>query len=91
VLENNLLGTPDSDLILDSLRREIQHILSILTQREAEVITLYFGLNGEQAMTLEEIGDKLNLTRERIRQIKEKATLRLRKSTRSKVLKTYLG
>jgi len=91
VLENNFLETPDSELMVDSLRREVQRALSTLTQREAEVITYYFGLNGEHAMTLEEIGDRFNLTRERVRQIKEKATRRLRHSTRSKMLKIYLG
>ncbi len=65
--------------------------MATLTQREADVIALYFGLNGEQAMTLEEIGEKFNLTRERVRQIKEKATRRLRHSSRSKTLKSFLG
>ena len=91
VLEDESEQTPDSGLILDSLRREIQRTLSTLTQREADVISLYFGLNGESPMTMEEIGEKFGLTRERVRQIKEKATLRLRHSSRSKVLKTYLG
>lgn len=91
VLEDESEETPDSGLILDSLRREIQRTLSTLTQREADVISLYFGLNGESPMTMEEIGEKFGLTRERVRQIKEKATLRLRHSSRSKVLKTYLG
>ncbi|RAW00340.1 sigma-70 family RNA polymerase sigma factor [Pseudochryseolinea flava] len=97
--ENNLLDvlsdeseeTPDSGLIMDSLRREVQRALATLTQREADVIALYFGLNGEQAMTLEEIGEKFRLTRERVRQIKEKATRRLRHSSRSKTLKSFLG
>jgi RNA polymerase primary sigma factor len=97
--ENNLLdvlsdeseNTPDSGLIMDSLRREVQRALATLTQREADVIALYFGLNGEQAMTLEEIGEKFRLTRERVRQIKEKATRRLRHSSRSKTLKSFLG
>ena len=78
VLENDSEETPDSGLMNDSLRREVQRALSTLTQREADVITLYFGLNGEHAMTLEEIGEKFNLTRERVRQIKEKAIRRLR-------------
>jgi RNA polymerase primary sigma factor len=72
VLENDSEETPDSGLMTDSLRREVQRALSTLTQRESDVITLYFGLNGEHAMTLEEIGEKFNLTRERVRQIKEK-------------------
>ena len=91
VLENDMEDKPDSELMADSLRREVLRALSTLTQREAEVIMYYFGLNGEQAMTLEEIGDKFNLTRERVRQIKEKAIRRLRQTTRSKALKAYLG
>ncbi|MBL3658233.1 sigma-70 family RNA polymerase sigma factor [Fulvivirga sediminis] len=91
VLENDLNETPDSELMNDSLRREVQRALSTLTQREADVITLYFGLNGEHSMTLEEIGEKFNLTRERVRQIKEKAIRRLRHTSRSKALKPYLG
>ena len=73
VLENDGEDTPDQGLMTDSLRREVQRALSTLTQRESDVITLYFGLNGEHAMTLEEIGEKFNLTRERVRQIKEKS------------------
>jgi RNA polymerase primary sigma factor len=91
VLENDSEETPDSGLMTDSLRREVQRALSTLTQRESDVITLYFGLNGEHAMTLEEIGEKFNLTRERVRQIKEKAIRRLRHTSRSKALKPYLG
>jgi RNA polymerase primary sigma factor len=91
VLENDSEETPDSGLIIDSLRKEVQRALSTLTLREADVISFYFGLNGEQAMTLEEIGEKFNLTRERVRQIKEKATRRLRHSSRSKALKAFLG
>ena len=91
VLENDSEETPDSGLMIDSLRREVQRSLSTLTQRESDVIAYYFGLNGEHAMTLEEIGEKFNLTRERVRQIKEKATRRLRHSSRSKTLKAYLG
>ena len=91
VLENDAEEKPDSGLMTDSLRKEVQRALSTLTQREADVITLYFGLNGEHAMTLEEIGEKFNLTRERVRQIKEKAIRRLRHTSRSKALKPYLG
>jgi RNA polymerase primary sigma factor len=91
VLENDGEETPDNGLMNDSLRREVQRALSTLTQREADVITLYFGLNGEHSMTLEEIGEKFNLTRERVRQIKEKAIRRLRHTSRSKALKPYLG
>lgn len=91
VLENASDITPETGLMNDSLRREVQRALSTLTQREADVITLYFGLNGEHAMTLEEIGEKFDLTRERVRQIKEKAIRRLRHTSRSKALKPYLG
>jgi len=91
VLENDTEETPDQELMNDSLRREVQRALSTLTQRESDVITLYFGLNGEHSMTLEEIGEKFNLTRERVRQIKEKAIRRLRHTSRSKALKPYLG
>ena len=91
VLENDGEDKPDDGLMNDSLRKEVQRALSTLTQREADVITLYFGLNGGHAMTLEEIGEKFNLTRERVRQIKEKAIRRLRHTSRSKTLKPYLG
>lgn len=91
VLENDTEIRPDQELMNDSLRREVLRALSTLTQREAEVIMFYFGLNGEQAMTLEEIGEKFSLTRERVRQIKEKAIRRLRQTSRSKALKAYLG
>lgn len=97
--ENNLLDvlvnsegqTPDGELMADSLKREVARALSTLTTRESEVISFYFGLNGHQPMTLEEIGMKFNLTRERVRQIKEKATRRLRTTVRSRSLRTYLG
>ena len=91
VLENEDEESPDMALMNDSLRKEVQRALSTLTKREADVITLYFGLNGESALTLEEIGEKFNLTRERVRQIKEKAIRRLRHTSRSKALKPYLG
>lgn len=91
VLESENDEKPDTGLMTDSLRKEVQRALSTLTKREADVISLYFGLNGEHAMTLEEIGEKFNLTRERVRQIKEKAIRRLRHTSRSKALKPYLG
>jgi len=91
VLENEDEEYPDTGLMNDSLRKEVQRALSTLTKREADVITLYFGLNGEHSLTLEEIGEKFNLTRERVRQIKEKAIRRLRHTSRSKALKPYLG
>lgn len=82
---------PDSELLSDSLKTEIQRALSTLTARECEVMTLYFGLDGNAPMTLEELGDRLHLTRERVRQIKEKATRRLRHSSRHRSLKSFLG
>ena len=83
--------SPEGGLLHESLRREIERSLSTLTAREADVIRLYFGLSGEHAMTLEEIGEKFDLTRERVRQIKEKAIRRLKHTSRSKILKSYLG
>ena len=93
ILESDCIDNPDSVLISDSLCKEVQRELATLTQREADVIKLYFGLNGrkEQSMTLEEIGERFDLTRERVRQIKEKAIRRLRHTSRSKSLKPYLG
>jgi RNA polymerase primary sigma factor len=91
VLENDQQPTPDQTLMMESLRTEINRALATLTEREAEVIKLYFGLNKEHSLTLEEIGEKFNLTRERVRQIKEKAIRRLRHASRSKNLRAYLG
>ncbi|MFH0866272.1 MAG: sigma-70 family RNA polymerase sigma factor [Bacteroidota bacterium] len=91
VLRNDDGPTPETGLLYDSLRKEIDRAISTLTPREADVIRLYFGLNGEHALTLEEIGEKFDLTRERVRQIKEKAIRRLKHTSRSKILKTYLG
>ncbi len=91
VLRSSDSPSPEAGLINDSLRKEIDRALSTLTAREADVIKYYFGLNGEHAMTLEEIGEKFDLTRERVRQIKEKAIRRLKQTSRSKILKTYLG
>jgi RNA polymerase primary sigma factor len=91
VLGNDEADMPESNLLRDSLKREIERTISTLTDREAEVIRYYFGLNGLQPHTLEEIGEKLELTRERARQIKEKALRRLKHLSRSKNLKNYLG
>lgn len=91
ILENNEQPSPDHSLMSESLRNEIGRALSTLSEREAEVIKLYFGLNKEHSLTLEEIGEKFNLTRERVRQIKEKAIRRLRHASRSKNLRSYLG
>ncbi|MDE0871674.1 MAG: sigma-70 family RNA polymerase sigma factor [Flavobacteriales bacterium] len=82
---------PDTDLMNESLRKEIERSLRTLTPREGDVIRLYFGLNGEHPMTLEEIGERFDLTRERVRQIKEKAIRRLKHTSRSRILKSYLG
>ena len=90
VLTDDSQPYPDENLMKNSLNREIVKALSTLTDREAEVISLYFGINREHSMTLEEIGNKLKLTRERIRQIKEKGIRRLRHVSRSKPLKPYL-
>jgi len=91
VLRSEESVTPETGLIYESLRKEINRAISTLTQREADVIRLYFGLNGGHPMTLEEIGEKFDLTRERVRQIKEKAIRRLKQTSRSKILKSYLG
>ncbi|WP_421878014.1 sigma-70 family RNA polymerase sigma factor [Marinoscillum sp.] len=91
VLEDEMEDTPDNSLISDSLCIEVQRALSTLTSRESDVVAYYFGLNGSHALTLEEIGEKFGLTRERVRQIKEKAIRRLRHASRSKSLKVYLG
>ena len=91
VLSDQNEERPDAALMVGSLQKEIARALCSLTCREAEVIIDYYGLNGNQSLTLEEIGEKFRLTRERVRQIKEKATQRLRHTSRSKTLKTYLG
>lgn len=91
VIKSGESPSPDTTLVGESLRKEIERSLSTLTPREADVIRLFFGLNGETAMTLEEIGEKFDLTRERVRQIKEKAIRRLKHGSRCKLLKSYLG
>ena len=91
VLNSSDSPHPDEDLMMDSLRTEIERSLATLTPREGDVIRLYFGLGGQNPMTLEEIGEKFDLTRERVRQIKEKAIRRMKHTSRSKILKTYLG
>ena len=90
VLVNDDSPIADRTLINESLSTEVERALSTLTERERDIIKLFFGIN-TQEMTLEEIGEKFGLTRERVRQIKEKAIRRLRHSSRSKLLKTYLG
>ena len=91
VLRSGESPNPDKELIHESLRTEIERALETLTPREADVIKLYFGLGNHHPMTLEEIGETFDLTRERVRQIKEKAIRRLKHTSRSKILKTYLG
>ena len=91
VLTNDDTPKPDTSLLSESLRKEIERALGTLSNREADVLRLYFGLHGGPAMTLEEIGERFALTRERVRQIKEKAIRRLKHSSRSKLLKAYLG
>jgi RNA polymerase primary sigma factor len=91
VMRENDTPTPETSLLYDSLRKEISRAISTLTPRESDVVRLYFGLDGAHPMTLEEIGEKFDLTRERVRQIKEKAIRRLKHTSRSKILKTYLG
>ena len=91
VLRSGESPNPDKQLIHESLRTEIERALETLTPREADVIKLYFGLGNHHPMTLEEIGETFDLTRERVRQIKEKAIRRLKHTSRSKILKTYLG
>jgi RNA polymerase primary sigma factor len=83
--------SPDAHLLDDSLRKEIERSLSTLSPREADIIRLYYGLSGEPPYSLEEIGKLFNLTRERVRQIKEKGIKRLKHTYRSKILKSYLG
>ena len=91
VLNSGESPNPDKTLLHESLRTEIERALETLTPREADVVRLYFGLGNQHAMTLEEIGETFDLTRERVRQIKEKAIRRLKHTSRSKILKTYLG
>jgi RNA polymerase primary sigma factor len=91
VMVNNDSPKADTMLMIESLQGEIERSLSTLTERERDVIRLFFGIGLQHGLTLEEIGTKFDLTRERVRQIKEKAIRRLRHTSRSKLLKTYLG
>lgn len=91
VLRSGESPNPDQNLLHESLKSEIERALETLTPREADVIRLYFGLNAQHPMSLEEIGETFDLTRERVRQIKEKAIRRLKHTSRSKILLTYLG
>ena len=91
IIPDNLTDEPDKELHLDSLRDEVQAALSTLKDREKDVIKMYFGIDYEYALTLNEIGEEFGLTRERVRQIKEKAIRRLRHRSRSRRLRSYLG
>ena len=91
VMVNNDSPKADLDLMRESLQREIERSLSTLSDREKDVVMLFFGIGKQHGLTLEEIGTKFDLTRERVRQIKEKAIRRLRHNSRSKLLKAYLG
>jgi RNA polymerase primary sigma factor len=91
LLSNDSLPNPDSELETESLKKDIERSLRTLTSRECDVVQMYYGLNGKYPLTLEEIGEKFDLTRERVRQIKEKAIRRLKHTSRSRMLKTYLG
>ena len=91
VIQSNDTPSPDKNLIYESLAYEIERALNTLSMREAKVLKLYFGLGMKHPFTLEEIGEQMNLTRERVRQIKEKAIKRIQYTTRCKILKTYLG
>jgi len=91
LMQNEEAISPDKDLMSESLQQEILRALSTLTEREADVVKLFFGLSGSHAHSLEEIGEKFDLTRERVRQIKEKAVRRLKHGSRSRLLKAYLG
>ena len=91
VLNSNESPKPDRDLMHQSLYTEINRALETLSPREADVVRLYYGIGDQQSMTLEEIGSTFDLTRERVRQIREKAIRKLRHTSKSKILKSYLG
>ncbi|MCX7551715.1 sigma-70 family RNA polymerase sigma factor [Xanthomarina sp. F2636L] len=91
VVKSGESPNPDRELMNDSLNLEVNRALNTLSQREADVVRLYYGINNEQPMSLEEIGETFGLTRERVRQIKEKGIRRLRHTSKNKILRTYLG
>jgi len=91
VIKSDESPDPEKDLINDSLKIEIERAISTLTPREADILRLYYGLNDAVPLSLDEIADKYELTRERVRQIKEKAIKRLKQTSRSKQLKAFLG
>lgn len=91
VLSGEGMPSPENNLTIESLRSDIKRSLLSLTPRESEVISMFYGLDGRPPMSLEEIGDRFDLTRERVRQIKEKAIRRLKHTSKNKILKSYLG
>jgi RNA polymerase primary sigma factor len=91
VLANDSLPGPESNLVVESLRKDIERSLTALTQRESDVVRLFYGLEGRSPMSLDEIGVRFDLTRERVRQIKEKAIRRLKQSSKNRILRSYLG
>jgi len=91
VMSGDSMPSPESNLVIESLRSDIQRSLLALTPRESEVLCMFYGLDGRAPMSLEEIGDRFDLTRERVRQIKEKAIRRLKHTSKNKVLRSYLG
>ncbi len=91
ILPNDQEPDPDKGLIHESLQKEISRVVTILSQKERDIVNLFFGLEGNNPHSYEDISDKIDLTRERVRQIKEKALRKLRKSTKSSILKAYLG
>lgn len=91
LLPNDSLPGPERNLVRESLRMDIERSLSTLTAREGDIVRLYYGLNDKHPLTLEEIGERFELTRERVRQIKEKAIRRLKHTSRSRMLQSYLG
>ena len=91
VIENQQDPEPDAEMMNESLKEEVSEILKTLNSREEKIVKLYYGLDGEKPHTLEEIGTQFKFTRERVRQIKERALRRLRYSSRSKILRYYLG
>jgi len=91
VMSGEGMPSPENNLTMESLRSDIKRSLLTLTPRESEVICMFYGLDGRPSMSLEEIGDRFDLTRERVRQIKEKAIRRLKHTSKNKILKSYLG
>lgn len=91
LLPNNAMIHPEDSTERESLRKDIRRSMATLSERESDIIELFYGLNGSHPLSLEEIGEQFNLTRERVRQIKEKAIRRMKHTSRSRMLKQYLG